>query len=177
MELDLLTYLTIATGFLLLVASLLSIKYSRSNWVRVVITVIFISLLPISFQAYQELTGKPKWSQAEWYYKDIKKVQILAVRMIEEKGIYLYLLIPGKAEPYSYKFPWDKKMAMQIGKAIEEARRNRNGLFMRDPFNYEKSLEKRERKFYAPPQPKLPDKPRDKNKGKIMNHPSWKIRF
>ena len=72
-------------------------------------------------------------------------------------ALYLWLQLDGKVEPRAYRLPWDRQLAEQLEKAQAEAQRNGTGMAMRLPF--ERSYDHREPKFYALPQPAMPDKP------------------
>ena len=72
------------------------------------------------------------------------------------EAIYLWLQLPGETAPRAYRLPWDRALAEQLQTARREAEANRTGLRMRHPF--EPSLDEREPRFYALPQPALPPK-------------------
>jgi hypothetical protein len=76
--------------------------------------------------------------------------------MREGAWLYLWLQLAGSAEPRAYRLPWDVRMAEELQRAIEQAQRNGTGVRMRLPF--EPTLDRREPKFYAAPQPALPPK-------------------
>ena len=76
--------------------------------------------------------------------------------MQEPDGLYLWLQLDGAPEPRAYRLPWDQRMAAAAAAALEEAQRNGTAVRMRLPF--EPTLDHREPKFYAPPQPALPPK-------------------
>jgi hypothetical protein len=72
--------------------------------------------------------------------------------------MYLWLQLPGLHEPRYYKLPWDGKVAKALQDAIaENERQHGSGIAMGKPFEHGSGRE--EPKFYALPQPKLPDKP------------------
>ena len=72
------------------------------------------------------------------------------------EGIYLWLQLPDVPEPRAYVLPWNRDLAEQLQTALREAEENRSGVQMRLPF--EPSLDDRQPKFYALPQPALPPK-------------------
>lgn len=80
---------------------------------------------------------------------------ILATQVREDEGRILLWLQVAACEPTAYEMPWTAEMAEQLQKALEDAERNGTGAMLR----YEPSLEGREPKAYAPPQPALPPKP------------------
>jgi hypothetical protein len=84
--------------------------------------------------------------------------KVIGSYLKENDGVYLWLQLPGLAEPRYYKLPWDEKVAKALQSAIgENERQHGGGVGMGLPF--ERSWDRGEPKFYALPQPKLPDKP------------------
>lgn len=160
---DLLTFFFSILAFMILILTLLSIRYVGNFKIRTLVVALFIALLPVSYIAYSDLIGRPKPVEVEWVRSSIEEAKVIGYVLAEDQGIYLYLGIPGEDEPMSYKLPWDRKTAEQIQKAGEKARRQGTDLMVRNPFGslFEKSLEERERMFYSMPQPKSPDKPRE----------------
>ena len=77
--------------------------------------------------------------------------------------------IPETEEPRSYKLPWSRKMAQQLQEAQREARKNRNGVRVRMPFD--SSLDRREKMFYATPQQALPPKPTPNSDNPVFVRP------
>jgi hypothetical protein len=59
-------------------------------------------------------------------------------------------------EPRAYQLPWDRRTAEQLQAAARAAAEQQAALRMRLPF--EPSLDDREPRFYALPQPALPPK-------------------
>ena len=55
------------------------------------------------------------------------------------------------------QLPWNQQQAEQLQKALHDAEASGTGVRMRLPF--EPSLDPEKPKFYAMPQPALPDKP------------------
>jgi hypothetical protein len=92
----------------------------------------------------------------EWWLGQADEATVLGSQMREGNSLYLWLQVAGSPEPRAYRLPWDQRLAEELQKAIEEAARNGTQVQMRLPF--EASLDRREPKFYAPPQPALPPK-------------------
>lgn len=124
---------------------------------RVSATVLSVTLVGLFGASIVELLGRPKPVRLEWVERHGAEAEVLGSRIVEGQAIYLWLGIPGVAEPRAYVLPWDMKTAKELQKALEEAEKNGGQARARLPF--EPSWEKREPKFYALPQPKLPDKP------------------
>jgi hypothetical protein len=116
-------------------------------------TVLF---LPLAYASLVELLSKPKPVDLEWWLSDAADAEVLAARQVENQGIYLWLQLPDIAEPRAYVLPWDRASAEQLQQALREAEQQGSGVQMRSPF--EPSLDDREPKFYALPQPALPPK-------------------
>jgi hypothetical protein len=76
--------------------------------------------------------------------------------MVEDEAIYLWLQLDGVKEPRAYELPWDRRTAEQLQTAARAAAERQVALRMRLPF--EQSLDDRDPRFYALPQPGLPPK-------------------
>jgi hypothetical protein len=112
--------------------------------------------IPIGYASLAELMSKPKPVSMEWWLGQSEHATVLASSVQEGKGIYLWLQIAEVAEPRAYVLPWDRNLAEELQEAMREAESNQGGVGMRLPF--EPSLDDREPKFYALPQPALPPK-------------------
>jgi len=114
--------------------------------------------LPLAYASLVELLSKPKPVDLEWWLSHAADAEVLASRLVENEGIYLWLQLVEVAEPRAYVLPWDRASAEQLQQALREAEQQGSGVQMRLPF--EPSLDDREPKFYALPQPALPPKDR-----------------
>jgi hypothetical protein len=112
--------------------------------------------LPLGYLGLSDLMSRPKPVELEWWLDRADEATVLGSQMREGAGLYLWLQLAGSAEPRAYRLPWDQRMAEELEKAIEQAERNGTGVRMRLPF--EPTLDRREPKFYAAPQPALPPK-------------------
>jgi hypothetical protein len=112
--------------------------------------------LPLAYASLVELLSKPKPVDLEWWLSHAADAEVLASRLVENEGIYLWLQLVDVAEPRAYVLPWDRASAEQLQQALREAEQQGSGVQMRLPF--EPSLDDREPKFYALPQPALPPK-------------------
>jgi hypothetical protein len=130
---------------------------------RALIASSFAVLLGGLFLGYSDMLGRPKSTQMELLRGNSEDARILGAYFKENDGVFLWLQLPGVAEPRYYKLPWDEKVAQQIQSAIEQnAQEHGGGVAMKLPF--ERSWAKKEEpKFYPLPQPKLPDKPYERN--------------
>jgi hypothetical protein len=125
---------------------------------RALVSGLFALLLAGLFFGYSDMLGRPKSTRLEVLRSGDKQAKVLGSYMLEGSGIYLWLLLPGTAEPRYYVLPWDDKTASALQKAIEEnARDHGGGIVMQLPF--ERSWDRRKPIFHPLPQPKFPDKP------------------
>lgn len=88
------------------------------------------------------------------------EADVLGSRIVEGESIEAWLQ-PAGCPNRLYSFPWSREQAEALQKAQREARENETGVKMRLPF--EPSLDPREPRFYALPQPALP--PKDERRG------------
>jgi len=112
--------------------------------------------MPLGYAGFSDLLSRPKPVALEWWLGQADEATVLGSQMHEGKSLYLWLQVAGEPEPRAYRLPWDKRAAEELQSAIEEAQRNGTQARMRLPF--EATLDRREPKFYAPPQPALPPK-------------------
>jgi len=160
--------------FVVIAATLAVITiWSRRGLVLRVASVALLALTAVvAYSAFNDLLSRPKPSSLEFHRAAIDEAEVLGAALREGQGIYLWLRLPDLVEPRYYVMPWDLPLAEELQKAMREAKRNRAGLVMRLPF--EKGIEGREMpRFYAVPQPKLPDKPTGIYEDYI--HPSLRI--
>ncbi len=116
-----------------------------------------VLLLPLSYASLADLLSRPKPIDLEWWRTHAEEATVLGSQLHEGEGIYLWLQLPGVAEPRGYVLPWNRTTAEQLQKAEQEAQQQGGGsVRMRLPF--ESSLDDREPKFYALPQPAPPPK-------------------
>lgn len=125
---------------------------------RVVVSATFALILGALFFGYSDMLGRPKSARLELFRAEMADAKVIGSYLVEGRGIYLWLKLPGAAEPRYYKLAWDEKVAKALQEAIEEnARQHGGGVAMGLPFEH--SWDKEDPKFYPLPQPKLPDKP------------------
>jgi hypothetical protein len=110
----------------------------------------------VKLGALAGLLSRPKPVALEWWHSNAEEATVLGQQLRENDGLFLWLQFSGDPEPRAYVLPWDQKMAEQLQSAWEEAQRNGTGVRMKLPF--EATLDAREPKFYALPQPQLPSK-------------------
>jgi hypothetical protein len=118
---------------------------------------VFALFLPLGFAGWTDLLSRPKPVAFEWWLDRADEATVLAGTIREGAGIYVWLQLDATEEPRAYRLPWSREQAQQLQEALEEAEKNGSAVRMRLPF--EASLDPREPKFYALPQPALPQKP------------------
>lgn len=125
--------------------------------------------MPLGYAGYSELLSRPKPVELEWWLSQADEATVLGSQMREGSGLYLWLQVQGTEEPRAYRLPWDRKTAEELQQALDEAERNGTGVRMRLPF--EASLDRREPKFYALPQPALPPKDLTEPPARVYQQP------
>lgn len=150
-----LTHLFIFVAAVALLLVFVALRWARSAFARVLIVALFALLLPAAYAAPAALLGKAKPVTLEWLNSQVKEASVLSATVVEGKAIYVTLL--WQSAPGLYKLPWDRAMAEDLQQAMRDAQRNGTNPVMRLPF--EPSWDRSEPRFYALPQPKMPDKP------------------
>ena len=101
------------------------------------------------------LLGRAKPVSLEWLGAHVQEASILSASYVEGEAIYLTL--QWGQVPNLYRMPWNRNTAEQLQQAMRDAQRDGSTAMMRLPF--EPSWDRSEPRFYALPQPKMPDKP------------------
>lgn len=136
--------------------AVISIWAPRRLFIKVAAVVVACSFMPAAYAAMIDLLSKPKPATFEWWLSKADEATVLGNSMEEGQAIYLWLQLDGIAEPRAYVLPWDRKLAEQLQAAMREAQEQQSAVRMRVPF--EPSLDDKEPRFYALPQPALPPK-------------------
>lgn len=129
--------------------------------------VLAFALMGTAYGAMLDLLSKPKPASFEWFLANAGEATVLGSSMVEDEAIYVWLQLVGVGEPRAYRLPWDQRTAEQLQAATRSAAEQQTALRMRMPF--EKSLDDREPRFYALPQPALP--PKDATRSPAMRVP------
>jgi hypothetical protein len=120
----------------------------------------FAVILGALFFGYSDMLGRPKSTRLEVFRTSMQGAKVIGSYLKENDGVYLWLQLSGLDEPRYYKLPWDEKTAKALQSAIaENERQHGSGVAMGMGPPFERGLGWEEPKFYALPQPKLPDKP------------------
>lgn len=124
-----------------------------SRWwmVGLVLPILYIS----GWIIFTETLSRPKPTQAEILRLTTDEAEIIAFRLIEDRGIYLWLNLSGISEPRYYILPWDDVTARALNK-LSKSNVARGGMIVKGLF--QRSWNEGPPTFYPLPQSKLPDK-------------------
>jgi hypothetical protein len=155
-----LTYLFAGVAVLAGLISSISVWAPRRLWIKCAAVGAAALFMPAVYASFAHLLSLPKPVALEWWQGHAKEATVLGATMREEEAIFVWLALPSVAEPRAYRLPWSRDLAEQLQAAQREAENSRSQVQMRLPF--ESSLDDREPKFYAMPQPQLPPKDLDR---------------
>ena len=125
-----LTQLFVVGAILAAVLSLISIWAPRRLPVKGTALVTSVLFLPLGYASLVDLLSKPKPVDMEWWLSGAAEAEVLASRMVEGEGIYLWLQLPEVAEPRAYVLPWDRAAAEELQQAKREAEEQGGGVQM-----------------------------------------------
>lgn len=153
-------------GFGLLLA-LVGLRSSRSVGMRAVVIGLVVALGVTTYGVGERVLGNARPVSFE-LLQPASEAQVLYAQAVRDEGIYL--LIAGDPVPTYYRLPWDDETARELREALERSLEKQTPLM----FRFEPSLDEREPKFYAMPQPSQPDKPAPEQ-GLEYRNPGWSI--
>lgn len=125
--------------------------------------------MPVAYAGLADLLSRPKPVALEWWRGQADEATVLGAKLHEPDSMYLWLQLASDPEPRAYRIPWSRDMAEQLQQALEQAEKQGTQARMRMPF--EPTLDQRERKFYAPPQPAMPSKDLARPPAQIYRQP------
>ncbi len=160
-----LTWLFATIAALTGVMTSISIWAPRHLWLKLGALGTAALFLPAAYAGFLHLLSMPKPVALEWWHATAEDATVLSSTVREGAGIYLWLQLSEVPEPRAYVLPWSRELAEQLQAARREAEQNETPLQMRLPF--EPSLDDREPKFHAMPQPALPPKDLDQEPPKV----------
>ena len=150
-------WLSIAVLTLFASAAWLAVWSRRDTWARPAAVLLFLIGIPVVGAAAIESLGWHKPLRLVWDLEPGDH-RVLAAKMVQDQGIYLYLDDPVRIEPRPVLLPWDNEAANRIQKLMDEAVPDAQGQFV---MRYEPSLDVAAPQFHPLPQPPaLPPKPR-----------------
>ena len=153
------TELTFYFGAVAVLAGLItsvSVWSPRRRGIKLIALGSTAAFLATIYAAYAQLLSRPKPVGLEWWLAKAADAGVLASSIRENHGIYLWLQLDGAPEPRAYILPWNRDLAEQLQATLREAGGQQGAVRMRLPF--EPSLDDRQPRFYALPQPALPPK-------------------
>ncbi len=153
---DDLTHLFAVSLAIAAILAAIAIAAPRRAWVRLTALATAMLFVPVGYVALTGLLSRPKPVGLEWAREATREATVLGASIAEDRGIYVWLQFSGSVEPRAYEFAWDRDLAVELQEALREAERNGTGVVMTLPF--EPSLDAREPRFHALPQPALPPK-------------------
>ncbi|HUT48167.1 MAG TPA: hypothetical protein VM325_02410 [Alphaproteobacteria bacterium] len=147
----------------------LAIWAPRRALVRGCALVVVAALLPLGYAGFSSLLSRPKPASLEWARRSLPEAKIAGSYLVEGKAIYLWLIVPGSAEPRFYAFPWSRKLAQQLTRAQQAARKTGVRVRMRRPFGELKDMVKS--RFRVEGHRPLPPKQHQAGRPQIYQHP------
>jgi hypothetical protein len=164
-----LTYLFAGVALLTGLITSISIWAPRRLWIKGAALASALLFMPIAYASFSQLLSLPKPAKFEWWLAHAKEATVLASSFRENQAIYIWLQFGESLEPRAYALPWSRDLAEQLQAAEREAAENQTEVRMRLPF--EQSLDDREPRFYAMPQPALPSKDLDRAMPQFFQQP------
>lgn len=123
---------------------------------RALLLIAFYAVVALTFVGLGDMLGRPR----PMTFSTINaEATVLRSVLKENDAIYLYLAVPGIAEPRSVVLPWNKNLAKQLMQAQGAAQRGSGKVKMH--MRGIGSGDDRKPMFYPDPQPPLPLKQND----------------
>jgi hypothetical protein len=113
-------------------------------------------LMASGYAGLMEVIGRPKPVSVEWALETIEDATVVATRLREGEGIYLWLEGRETTVPRAYVLAWDLGDAKQLQQAMQEA--EEQGTIVRMRAARETRREPEEPLFYAEPRAAPPPK-------------------
>ena len=136
--------------------AMMTVWAPRRLGIKVGAVVVAFALMATTYAAMLDLLSRPKPAGFEWWLSRAAEATVIGSTVDESRAIYVWLQLDGVAEPRAYALPWDRRVAEQLQSAARAAAERQSAVRMRLPF--ESTLDGREPRFYALPQPALPPK-------------------
>lgn len=145
--------LPIFLGLAAIVALLafLTIWSRRDTWARPAAVLILLGSIPILAFAYVQSMGFHRPVSLDWFMGK-RDLHVLAVKLMQDKAIWLYVDDPERDEPKPLSLPWDDQIADKIAKLQDGSRQeNGDGSFV---YRFDPSLDVHADQMQPLPQPK-----------------------
>ena len=148
---------------------MVSVWAPRRIEVKAGAVVVAFALMATAYAAMLDLLSKPKPTTFEWWLTRAAEATVISSSLDEDRAIYVWLQLEGVPEPRAYALPWDRRVAEELQGAARAAAERQSAVRMRLPF--ETTLDDREPRFYALPQPALPPKDTAKPPARVVPPP------
>lgn len=123
----------------------------RGTWARPAAIVILFITLPLFAAAYVESMGFHRPINLAWGLKKAE-IQIIGIKLVQDKAIYLYADDPSREEPRPLSLPWSNEVADKLAKLADQSQQEGgDGTFM---FRFDPSLDVNANQFHPMPQQK-----------------------
>lgn len=155
-----LTALLVAYLLLCLGYALFSLKTTRSPLFRGISLMYLGISVGLALYLYNQLLSQPRPLSQE-LFNNAEEAVVLATHPRSGEAIYLWLQLPGSAQPAYYVMPWSGQAAEELEISQREAREHGGRVVMNGPFNQDRRhglrSEEEERIFFpaVPPRPPL----------------------
>lgn len=141
---------------IILVTACALILMPAKAWKRAALILSMVMMILGIAWTSSEFLSRPKPADLEWIRSSTKEAKVLSYRIVIDRVVYLWLLVPGIDEPRYYEIPWDRELARELER-VSRGAKDQQGLLLELPF--QKSWEKSDKKrVYPIPQPMLPPK-------------------
>jgi hypothetical protein len=148
---------------------MVSVWAPRRIEVKAGAVVVAFALMATAYAAMLDLLSKPKPTTFEWWLTRAAEATVISSSLAEDRAVYVWLKLEGVPEPRAYALPWDRRVAEELQEAARAAAERQSAVRMRLPF--ETTLDDREPRFYALPQPALPPKEAAKPPAQVVPPP------
>ncbi|MFL5335695.1 MAG: hypothetical protein ACJ8H8_21565 [Geminicoccaceae bacterium] len=149
--------------------AMVSVWAPRRLEIKVSAVVIAFALMATTYAAMLDLLSRPKPTSFEWWTRRAAEATVVGSSFDESRAIYVWLQLDGVPEPRAYALPWDQRVAEQLQAAARTAAERQSAVRMRLPF--ETTLDDREPRFYALPQPAMPPKDAVRAPAQVVSPP------
>lgn len=129
----------------------------KETWMRMAAVLVLLAAIPTIAFAYVESLGFHRPVSLAWIGGK-RDLHILAVKLIQDRAIYLYADDPERMEPRPLVLPFDNQLADKLAKLADKSQQDGNGgrfMWRMDP-----SLDVHANQFHElPVERQLPPKP------------------
>ena len=124
---------------------------SAKIWKKASTIILTALLFLLGYASAIELLSRPTPIDMEWDYTNLNEVDVLASKVVENDGVYLWLSLPGESAPRYYKVNWDLDTALSLQESTKLAIKNDTGVVMNNPFRHTKDDEEYKKQFKISP--------------------------